>query len=89
MRISYDPTADAVYVQLHELTERAGDTQVEDDGTIVDLDAAGNPRGYEFLAVSALGLPLHRLPHDVASALRDFIESGHLNSPRYLEVEVP
>jgi uncharacterized protein YuzE len=89
VKISYDPTAEAIYVQVNTPGPGTGETRVDENGTIVDVDDFGNPRGYEFLAVNTQALPLDDLPGDVASALRRFVEAGHLSSQNYVEVEVP
>jgi hypothetical protein len=62
-----------------------GETLVEEDGTIIDTDAQGNPRGYEFLRVREKILPLANLPDDVAHALSEFISSGSLGAKDSIE----
>jgi len=50
MKITYDPSADAMYIRLKE-GER-DDTVVHDSGLIFDVDAEGNVLGIEILAAS-------------------------------------
>ena len=81
MNITYDPDANAIYVRISEFQEvGTGEVVVDDFGVIIDTDAHGNPRGYEFLAVHEKGVPLVSLPTPVARALNDFISSGALES---------
>ena len=57
MRVSYDPTADAIYLYL---TERAPEspeiarTEEVAAGVMLDLDSAGRVTGIEVLSVSTL-----------------------------------
>lgn len=81
MKITYDPSANSVYVLIAKFQDvGAGETIVNDDGIVIDTDASGEPRGYEFLAVRERGLPLLNLPSKVARALGDFLSSGALDS---------
>ena len=47
MRITYDPEADALYVELRSV--RAGDNIDLEDGVSADLDADGHVLGFEIL----------------------------------------
>lgn len=88
MKISYDPAADAIYVTLRTITEAdSGPTDVDESGIIVDTDRFGRPRGFEFLSVRSLGVPIATLPEGVASNLKRFIADGYLNSEQPVEVE--
>ena len=58
-RATYDRQSDAVYVYLREAT--ISRTQALDDYRNIDLDAAGNVVGVEFLGVSG-GVDLHGVP---------------------------
>lgn len=88
MKITYDPAANAVYVLVSKFQEvGAGETVVDDAGVIIDSDAHGNPRGYEFLTVRERGIPIAHLPAPVARALSDFISSGALGSEVPVERE--
>jgi uncharacterized protein YuzE len=81
LKITYDPAANAVYALVSKFQEvGAGETVVDDVGVVIDTDAHGNPRGYEFLAVRERGIPVTHLPAPVARALSDFISSGALDS---------
>jgi uncharacterized protein YuzE len=81
LKISYDPAANAIYVQLADSRDvGAGETLVDDDGVIIDTDTNGKPRGYEFLTVRDRPVPLNSLPGPVARALSEFISSGVLGS---------
>jgi uncharacterized protein YuzE len=81
LRVTYDPAANAIYVRLSRFQEvGAGETIVDEAGVIVDTDADGNPRGYEFLTVRQKGIPLEDLPMPVAMVLNDFLSSGALDS---------
>jgi len=62
-----------------------GETLVGEDGTIIDTDAHGKPRGYEFLMVREKPLSLTNLPDQVAVALSDFISSGVLGAEDSVE----
>jgi uncharacterized protein YuzE len=74
-----DPDANAIYVRLADVQDvGAGETLVDDDGVIIDTDADGKPRGYEFLSVRDRPVPLSNLPEPVARALSEFVSSGAL-----------
>ena len=47
MRITYDPEADALYVELH--SARAVDNIDLEDGVSADFDAEGHVLGFEIL----------------------------------------
>lgn len=49
MKISYDPDADAMYIELVE--REVAKTKEVDDNTIIDLDNEGNVIGVEILFV--------------------------------------
>ena len=49
MKISYDPDADAMYIELVE--REVAKTKEVDDNTIIDLDNEGNVVGVEILFV--------------------------------------
>ena len=85
MKIAYDPAANSIYVLISQFQDGAGETIVDDAGVIIDTDANGNPRGYEFLTVREKGVPLADLPSPVARALDDFISSGALDSENPVE----
>jgi uncharacterized protein YuzE len=86
LKITYDPAANSIYVLISRFQEvGAGETIVDDAGVIIDTDADGNPRGYEFLAVRDKGVPLTDLPSPVARALDDFTSSGALDSETPVE----
>jgi uncharacterized protein YuzE len=87
--ITYDPEADTIYVAVADPSASIGETLVDDSGTIIDTDREGNPRGFEFLDVSAHGVSSAELPPDVASALASFIASGALTSKIAVQLEVP
>jgi uncharacterized protein YuzE len=88
LKISYDPAADAIYVTLRTITEAdSGPTNVDESGVIVDTDRFGRPRGFEFLSVRFLGVPIATLPEEVAGNLERFIADGYLNSEQPVEVE--
>ena len=84
MRISYDPEADAIYVTLKPPTPDDRST-VAEDGTIIDLDPTGQPRGFEFLMVRSHGVPVASLPDVVARAVERFISSGALKSGEFVQ----
>jgi uncharacterized protein YuzE len=86
LRISYDPDANALYVRLAEGQDGGfGETDVTEDGVIVDTDATGNPRGYEFLSVRERGVPVTSLPEPVARAISAFISAGLLEAKTPVE----
>lgn len=91
LKISYDPSADAMYVQVTptQPSSRHGETLVDDGGVIIDTDADGSPRGYEFLSVNSRGVATATLPEHVAKVVADFIASGCLESRDYVEREYP
>lgn len=79
--ITFDPSANSIYVRMPESPDAGfGETLVDKDGIIVDTDAKGNPRGYEFLSVRERPLPLANLPEQVAHALSNFVSSGALGA---------
>lgn len=81
MKIRFDPEANAVYILIREITfGDIGGTSVADNGVILDKDAKGDVRGYEFLCVKENGLPLDGIPSSVASHVVKFVESGALSS---------
>jgi uncharacterized protein YuzE len=81
VRIEFDPEANAVYVKLRDVAEDDyGETDVDDNGVVIDCDSLGRPRGYEFLAVRQRGIPTETLPSDVALRVSEFIASGGLQS---------
>jgi uncharacterized protein YuzE len=82
LKITYDPEASAVYVLVSTPT---GETIVDDEGMIIDLDADGNPRGYEFLMVRERGVPVKGLPPSITHAVTDFTACGTMNSKVYIE----
>jgi uncharacterized protein YuzE len=89
MRITFDPEADAIYLTIAEFEkDNNGQSDVNDFGVIIDCDASGNPRGYEFLSVKFQGVILDTLPQDVVRAVTDFIESGALDSTEFVSQEV-
>ena len=84
--ISYDPVANSIYVTVADGQEVGfGETLVGEDGTIIDTDAQGKPRGYEFLMVREKPLSLTDLPGQVARALSDFLSSGALDAEDSIE----
>jgi uncharacterized protein YuzE len=86
VKISYDPAADAIHVTVADSRDVGfGATDVDEDGVIVDTDARGNPRGYEFLRVREGSLPLANLPDQVTRALSEFISSGALAAREVVE----
>ncbi len=84
MRITYDPSADALYVRIARPSPE-GSTTVDERGTIIDLDATAAPRGFEFLSVRSHGVPTDSLPDGVAHAVETFIASGALESAALVE----
>ncbi|MGO9559432.1 MAG: DUF2283 domain-containing protein [Acidimicrobiales bacterium] len=84
MRVTYDPLADALYVRLAK-PGAGGSTTVNEVGTIIDLDAAGVPRGFEFLSVRSRGVPTASLPTGAAQAVERFLASGALSSSALVE----
>jgi uncharacterized protein YuzE len=81
LKITYDPAANAIYVLVSRFQDvGAGETTVDDSGVVIDTDADGNPRGYEFLAVREGHVPLAHMPTSIARALEDFISSGAMDS---------
>jgi uncharacterized protein YuzE len=90
VKISYDPAANAIYVQVARVQSGdAGATEVAEDGTIIDTDARGTPRGYEFLHARDRPVSLSGLPADVAAALSDFLSSGALAAAAPVERDYP
>jgi uncharacterized protein YuzE len=90
VKISYDPAANAIYVQVARVQSgAAGETEVAVDGTIIDTDARGTPRGYEFLHARDRPVSLTGLPADVTAALSDFLSSGALAAAAPVERDYP
>lgn len=90
LKITYDPAADAMYIRLREYSDNnAGETIVDEEGIIIDTDESGTPRGFEFLSVRTLGVPLATLPPQVAKAISEFIASGALECNVPVEHEYP
>jgi uncharacterized protein YuzE len=89
MLIQFDPEADAAYLTVHEPSDDAGKTEVTEDGLIVDLDAEGNARGYEWLSVRRRGLPTKGLPPEAARFVEEFVNSGALFSKSVVERRNP
>ena len=58
MKISYDPEADALYIQFQEGS--AGKTKKVEEGILIDLDEQGRLLGIEILGVSEW-MPLSKL----------------------------
>ena len=86
LRISYDPAANSIYVTVADSQDVGfGETLIGEDGTIIDTDAQGKPRGCEFLMVREKPLSLTSLPGQVALAVSDFISSGALGSEDSVE----
>jgi uncharacterized protein YuzE len=86
LRISYDPEANALYVRLTDVQDSGfGETDVNEDGVIIDSDASGNARGYEFLSVRERGVPVSSLPGPVARALSEFVSAGLLEADEPVE----
>jgi uncharacterized protein YuzE len=86
LKISYDPAADTIYITVADGRDVGfGETDVDEDGVIVDTDAQGEPRGYEFLRVREQPPPLTSLPDQVAQALSEFISSGALSAEEATE----
>ena len=50
MKISYDPHADALYIQFQE--GRAGRTRKVEEGILIDLDDSGRVFGIEIIGLS-------------------------------------
>lgn len=70
MRITFDPQSDAMYLTISEFQkDNNGQSDVNDFGVIIDFDASGNPRGYEFLSVRFQGVILDTLPQEVVRAV--------------------
>jgi hypothetical protein len=88
MIITFDPDADAVYVKLPERDVPGGQTEVNDDGLVVDTYSDGEARGYEFLSVGNRGLEYASLPAEVAHAIGAFVRAGHLRSTTYVEISM-
>jgi uncharacterized protein YuzE len=89
MRITFDPRADAIYLTIAEFQkENNGQSDINDFGVIIDFDASGRPRGYEFLSVRYQGVILDTLPQEVVRAVTDFIASGALDSTEFVSQEV-
>jgi uncharacterized protein YuzE len=81
LKITYDPAANAIYVLVSRFQDLGtGEATVDDSGVVIDTDADGSPRGYEFLAVREGDVPLAHMPTSIARALGDFISSGALDS---------
>ena len=78
-----------MYVQLALATADGGEHDVTERGVIVDIDAAGNARGFEFLCVREMGLPFDGLPSAVVAALEAFIASGALAAVGPIERDYP
>ena len=51
MKITYDPTADAIYIQLSDRPRKRGARKVTPD-FILDFDTGDNVRGIEILSAS-------------------------------------
>jgi hypothetical protein len=60
---------------------------VTEQGVIVDADAEGQARGFEFLMVRSKGLPCDGLPKAVAAAIEAFVASGALSAVEPVEQE--
>lgn len=89
MRITFDPQADAMYLTISEFQkDNNGQSNVNDFGVIIDFDALGNPRGYEFLSVRFQGVILDTLPQEVVRAVTEFIQSGALDSTEFVSQDV-
>lgn len=87
LKISYDPEANAVYVMIKEASPGGtGQTEVAEDGVIVDTDESGHPRGYEFLQARS-GPPLDGVPLEIAEAITRFVADGYLSRTEYVRVE--
>lgn len=50
MKISYDPKADALYIQFQE--GKVGKTKKVEEGILIDLDNSGKIFGIEILSLS-------------------------------------
>lgn len=50
MKISYDPKADALYIQFQE--GRVGKTRKVEEGILIDLDDSGKIFGIEIIGLS-------------------------------------
>ena len=50
MKISYDPKADALYIQFQE--GKVGKTRKVEDGILIDLDDSGKVFGIEVIGLS-------------------------------------
>lgn len=50
MKISYDPKADALYIQFQE--GRVGKTKKVEEGILIDLDNSGKIFGIEIIGLS-------------------------------------
>jgi uncharacterized protein YuzE len=86
VRISYDPAANSIYVTVADSQDVGPEeTLVSEDGAIIDTDAHGKPRGYEFLLVREKPLSLTNLPSQVALSLSDFVSSGALSAADSVE----
>lgn len=79
MRLTWDQDADALYVKLHDETERVSRTEQLDAGTLVDLDRFGRVLGIEIIR-PARSWPLEEvlsrfdLPEPDQRALRAMFE---------------
>jgi uncharacterized protein YuzE len=89
LRITFDPLADAMYVQSKPFDNGdVGETHVNEDGVIIETDLRGNTRGYEFLQIKFRGLFLDGLPKEVSDAINEFVRSGALQAIEYVDRQV-
>ncbi len=70
---------------MYDLGARGGQTTVDENGVIIDLDEKGAPTGYEFLCVSTHAIALDALPQAVGAAVQRFIDSGALEVEGFVE----
>jgi hypothetical protein len=89
LRITFDPVADAMYLQLKPFDKGdVGETDINESGVIIETDLRGNPRGYEFLQVKFRGLFLNGLPKEVSDAINEFVLSGALEATEFVDRQV-
>lgn len=63
MKITYDPSVDALYIQLTNAPIARG--QSDDSGFNLDYDSEGNVRGIEILYASDKGIEPYQIIHEI------------------------
>lgn len=63
MKITYDPSVDALYIQLTNAPAARG--QSDDSGFNLDYDSEGSVRGTEILDASDKGIEPYQIIHEI------------------------